>query len=273
MSSPHNGSPADVAATTRHESAPRVNILGVRVSATTMAAAVDQIRSWIATGRRTYVCVSGVHGLMESRRNPQIRRIHNAAGMVTPDGMPLVYLSRLAGHPETTRVYGPDLMARVCEDSIAAGYTHFLYGATDATLARLRERLAARFPGIRIVGSYSPPFRPLTAIERDQIAAEINRSAPDVVWVGLSTPKQELWMADFRDRLDAAVLIGVGAAFDFHAGTVRQAPRWMQPLCLEWLFRLAVEPRRLWKRYLVNNPLFLGALFLQASRLKQYPAE
>jgi len=203
----------------------------------------------------------------------QIQRIHNAAGMVTPDGMPLVYLSRLAGHPQTTRVYGPDLMARVCEDSVGVGYTHFLYGATDATLARLRERLSARFPGLRIVGSYAPPFRPLTEAERDRVSAEINRSAPDIVWVGLSTPKQELWMADFRARLEAPVLIGVGAAFDFHAGTVRQAPRWMQPLCLEWCYRLFVEPRRLWKRYLVNNPLFLGALVLQASGLKQYHAE
>ena len=171
------------------------------------------------------------------------------------------------------RVYGPDLMAQVCSESVSAGCRHFLYGATPSTLTKLSARLTEQYQGIRIVGSYSPPFRPLTPDERSVIAQEINACAPDIVWVGLSTPKQELWMADFRERLDAPVLIGVGAAFDFHAGTVRQAPRWMQPLCLEWLFRLLVEPRRLWKRYLVNNPKFLVALSLQALGLRHYDME
>jgi len=251
----------------------RTNILGVGVSAVDMSMAVRRIRRWIAAGARTYVCVTGVHGIMESQRNPRLRDVHNAAGMVTPDGMPLVYISRAWGQRTTARVYGPDLMAAICADSVTAGYTHFLYGATDATLTRLAERLRRRFPGIRIVGCHAPPFRPLTTEERGAVIAAINHCHPDVVWVGLSTPKQESWMAEMRADLDAPVLIGVGAAFDFHAGTVKQAPRWMQPLCLEWFFRLLVEPRRLWKRYLVNNPAFLAALFMQAAGLKHYRLE
>jgi N-acetylglucosaminyldiphosphoundecaprenol N-acetyl-beta-D-mannosaminyltransferase len=251
----------------------RTNILGVGVSAIDMSMAVRQIRKWIATRARTYVCVTGVHGIMESQRNPRLRDVHNAAGMVTPDGMPLVYISRACGRRTTTRVYGPDLMAAVCSDSVAAGYTHFLYGATNATLIRLAEGLRRRFPGIRIVGSHAPPFRPLTNQERTAVIASINRCQPDVIWVGLSTPKQETWMAEMRADLDAPVLIGVGAAFDFYAGTVKQAPRWMQPLCLEWFYRLLVEPRRLWRRYLLNNPAFLAALFMQATGLKHYRLE
>jgi N-acetylglucosaminyldiphosphoundecaprenol N-acetyl-beta-D-mannosaminyltransferase len=249
----------------------RVNVLGIGVSAISLASGTERIRSWIAAGARTYVCVTGVHGIMESQRNAALRDVHNAAGMVTPDGMPLVYISRLHGYPQTTRVYGPDLMAEVCAASVEAGYTHFLYGARPETLDRLAERLRARYPGIRIAGCHAPPFRPLTDEEARDVAETINRCAPTIVWVGLSTPKQETWMADFRRRLDAPVLIGVGAAFDFHAGTVKQAPRWMQPLCLEWLYRLMVEPRRLWRRYLYNNPRFLACLMLQACGIREYP--
>ena len=248
----------------------QMNILGVQVSATNMPEAVRQIKTWIADRTQTYVCVTGVHGIMECQDNLRLRAIHNSAGMVTPDGMPLVYISRAGGHAQTTRVYGPDLMAAICEDSVGTGYRHFFYGAAPATLAKLVERMGERFPGIRIVGSYSPPFRDLAPYERSAIAAHINDCAPDIVWVGLSTPKQETWMADFRQQLTAPVLVGVGAAFDFHAGTVKQAPRWMQPLCLEWFFRLLVEPKRLWKRYLLNNPRFLVSLSLQALGLRQY---
>jgi N-acetylglucosaminyldiphosphoundecaprenol N-acetyl-beta-D-mannosaminyltransferase len=252
---------------------PRMNILGVSVTATNMPGAVKQIDAWIAERTKTYVCVTGVHGIMESQKSAQVLEIHNAAGMVTPDGMPLVYISRLGGHPQTARVYGPDLVTEICNHSLATGYTHFFYGASPSTLAALTTRLGERFPGIRIVGSYAPPFRPLTPDERSTVAARINECAPDIVWVGLSTPKQEMWMAEFRGRLDAPVLVGVGAAFDFHAGTVRQAPRWIQPLCLEWLYRLLVEPRRLWRRYLLNNPRFLVSIFMQAAGLKDYRTE
>jgi N-acetylglucosaminyldiphosphoundecaprenol N-acetyl-beta-D-mannosaminyltransferase len=248
----------------------KVNILGIQVSATNLNESVKQINTWIANRTRTYVCVTGIHGIMESKRNHELRAIHNRADLVTPDGMPLVYLSRLAGFGESGRVYGPDLMDEVCKQSLPLGHRHFFYGTTAATLSELTKRLCQKYPGLRVVGSYSPPFRGLSPEESSEIAAYINEAAPDIVWVGLSTPKQEFWMARHRNLVKAPVLIGVGAAFDFHAGTVRQAPRWLQPLCLEWLFRLAMEPRRLWKRYLVNNPSFLTELLLQWLRIRQY---
>jgi N-acetylglucosaminyldiphosphoundecaprenol N-acetyl-beta-D-mannosaminyltransferase len=249
------------------------NILGVRISAIDMDSAVHRIEHWVRHRERTYVCVTGVHGLIECQRDEVLRQIHNAAGMVTPDGMPLVYLSRAAGQPHVRRVYGPDLMLAVCERTQGQGTQHFLYGSTNETLERLSTKLRERFPDLNICGSYSPPFRALTADESDSIADRINSARPDIVWVGLSTPKQERWMAANRTRLNAPVLIGVGAAFDFHAGNVRQAPRWMQASCLEWLFRMLMEPRRLWRRYCFNNPLFLALLVAQVTRLKSFNPE
>jgi N-acetylglucosaminyldiphosphoundecaprenol N-acetyl-beta-D-mannosaminyltransferase len=248
----------------------KVNVLGVFVDATNLTDGTLQVMRWIAEEKKTYVCVTGVHGIMESQRDPDLKRVHNSAGLVTPDGMPLVYISRAAGHPACGRVYGPDFMLEILRESVVHGYRHFFFGATPKTLNRLTERLQKRYPGLQIAGTYSPPFRPLTEFERADIVAQMNNSSPHVVWVGLSTPKQERWMADYRPSLEAPVLIGVGAAFDFHAGTVRQAPAWMQPLCLEWLFRLLVEPRRLWKRYLSNNPVFIVALAAQWLGLKKY---
>lgn len=248
----------------------RVNILGVGVSAINPSHAVDRIESWIADGNSQYVCVTGVHGVMESQREESLRRIHNRAGLVTPDGMPLVWLSRLRGFKHVRRVYGPDLMLALCERSILRGYSHFLYGGAEGVADRLACRLQNRFPGLRISGTYCPPFRPLTPAEDTEIVKVINEANPDLVWVGLSTPKQEQWMHDHLDRLNASVLLGVGAAFDFHAGLKSQAPRWMQRSGLEWLFRLSTEPRRLWRRYFVNNPLFLGNVFLQAVGARRY---
>lgn len=246
----------------------RFSVLGVRVSAVSLAQAADQIEAWIAARERHYVTVTGVHGVMESQRDPALRDIHNAAGMVTPDGMPLVWLGKADGHRHITRVYGPDLMLEVFRRAAAAGHKHFLYGATDDTLARLRAALEARFPGTRIVGTFSPPFRELTADEENDIVAMINASGADLVWVGLSTPKQERWMARYRDRLEAPVLLGVGAAFDFHAGLKKQAPAALQRAGLEWLYRLCQEPRRLGRRYLANNPAFI-ALILRERLLRR----
>jgi N-acetylglucosaminyldiphosphoundecaprenol N-acetyl-beta-D-mannosaminyltransferase len=235
----------------------RVDVLGVGVSAINMDNALDVIDRWITGGVHQYVCITGVHGVMESQRDESLRGIHNAAGLVTPDGMPLVWLSRLRGFRDTSRVYGPDLMLAVCERSLATGYRHYFYGGDDGVPERLVRKLTKRFPGLVVAGTYSPPFRALTAAENEDILRRINDAKPDIVWIGLGTPKQEYWMADHVNRLTASVLIGVGAAFDFHAGLKRQAPRWMQRSGLEWLFRLATEPRRLWRRYLVNNPLFI----------------
>lgn len=248
----------------------KVNVLGVFVDATNLIEGAAQVMRWIAEDERTYVCVTSVHGIMESQRQPDLKRVHNAAGMVAADGMPLVYLSRAAGHADCRRVYGPDLMLEVCRESVAHGYRQFFFGTTPPTLSRLTQRLLELFPGLRIVGTCAPPFRALTDEELADVIARMNDSSADVIWVGLSTPKQERWMAENRRYLKAPVLIGVGAAFDFHAGTVPQAPAWMRPLCLEWLFRVAVEPRRLWKRYFTIIPQFLFCLTIQRLGLRKY---
>jgi N-acetylglucosaminyldiphosphoundecaprenol N-acetyl-beta-D-mannosaminyltransferase len=239
-------------------SAPRVNVLGVEVSVLDMDRTLDILDCWITEGHREYVCVTGVHGVMESRRDERLRHIHNDAGLVTADGMPLVWWSRWQGWRQARRVYGPDLLLASCERSLTTGYRHFFYGGAEGVADLLARRLARRFPGLSVAGTYTPPFRALTPEEDDAIVRTINAAAPDIVWVGLSTPKQESWMAEHVRRLDVPVLIGVGAAFDFHAGLKSQAPAWMQQSGLEWLFRLGTEPRRLWKRYLINNPAFVG---------------
>lgn len=239
-------------------SAARVDILGVAVDAQTLDGAVDTIGTWIERGEPNYVCITGVHGVIESQDDDDLRRIHNEAGMVTTDGMPLVWLSRRRAPPGTPveRVYGPDLMLACFARSEAAGWRHFLYGSSPQTLDRLQAAMKARFPRAEIVGALSPPFRPLGPEEERSVEAEIADARPDIVWVGLSTPKQERWMAAHVGRVHAPVLVGVGAAFDFHAGLKRQAPAWMQRCGLEWAFRLANEPRRLAGRYLKNNPRF-----------------
>jgi N-acetylglucosaminyldiphosphoundecaprenol N-acetyl-beta-D-mannosaminyltransferase len=236
-----------------------------------MTQALSIIDRWIAHRQQHYVCVTGVHGVMESQRDEGLRRIHNDAGLVTPDGMPLVWLSRLHGHSHVGRVYGPDLMLALCEHSLSKGYNHFFYGGGEGVPELLANNLQRRFRGLRIVGGYSPPFGLLSDAEDERIVEAINEADPDIVWIGLSTPKQERWMTEHVGRLTAPVLIGVGAAFDFHAGLKKQAPRWMQRSGLEWLFRLAAEPRRLWRRYLVNNPLFVVLMLQQALGLKRYP--
>lgn len=246
----------------------RVNVLGVRVSAVDLDQALCVIESWIGRRERRYVCVTGVHGVMESQSDPEVRRIHNAAGLVTPDGMPLVWLARLGGFRHVSRVYGPDLMLALCGRSVAKGYRHFLYGGGEGVAERLALVLRRRFSGLDIVGHHSPPLRPPGEEESPTVIETINARRPDIVWVGLSTPKQELWMDGHRSSIEAPVLIGVGAAFDFHAGLKKQAPRWMQRSGLEWLFRLATEPRRLWRRYLTNIPRFVYGIGLQLTGLR-----
>lgn len=246
----------------------RTNILGVGVSAINPDMAVDTIDGWIAEGRQNYVCVTGVHGVIESQSDQDLGRILNQAGLVTPDGMPLVWVSRLRNNRSVSRVYGPDLMAEVCAKSVAKGHRHFLYGGAPGVAERLADQLRQRYPGIEIAGLYVPPFRPLTPAEDEAVIEQINASKADIVWVGLSTPKQEYWMAAHLGRLDACVMVGVGAAFDFLAGVKTQAPRWMQRSGLEWLYRLVTEPRRLWRRYLTIVPLFLILITLESLGLR-----
>ncbi len=245
----------------------RVEILGVQVSALNMPLVLETLDAWLDTRERHYVCVTGVHGIMESWRDEQLRRIHNDAGMVTPDGMPLVWISRLMGHHGVARVYGPDLMLAACEAFVGRNCRHFFYGGAPRVAETLAAVLSRRFPGLQVAGTYCPPFRDLTTDEQADVNDRINRSRADIVWVGISTPRQERWMARHLGELGAPVLIGVGAAFDFHAGIKRQAPVWMQRNGLEWLFRLGTEPRRLWKRYLVNNPSFVALVLLQFAGL------
>jgi N-acetylglucosaminyldiphosphoundecaprenol N-acetyl-beta-D-mannosaminyltransferase len=251
---------------------PRFEVLGVPVSAITMADALDTMDTWIRARTPRYVCVTGVHGVMESQRDEEIRRIHRRAGLVTPDGMPLVWLAHLGGHAHVERVYGPDVMLASCERSIQTGARHFFFGGAPGIADRVAARLSARFPGLSVAGTCCPPFRPVTPEEDEQLIEAINAANPDIVWVGLSTPKQERWMADHVGRLRAPVLVGVGAAFDFHAGVKPQAPRWMQRYGLEWSFRLATEPRRLWKRYLINNPSFVWRVAMTWMRDAAIPA-
>lgn len=245
----------------------RVDVLGVGISAVSMTQAVDRIGDWVARDDREYVCVTGVHGVMESRRDPELARIHNDSGLTTPDGMPMVWAGRRAGATWMTRVYGPDLMLAVLEQAVVAGWSSYFYGGAPGTPERLAERLVERFPGLRVAGTESPPYRPLTRAEDAAAVARIDASGADLVWVGLSTPKQERWMATHRPLLAAPVLLGVGAAFDIHAGLVPQAPRWVQRGGLEWAYRLGREPRRLASRYLRNNPAFVAAIARRPPRL------
>jgi N-acetylglucosaminyldiphosphoundecaprenol N-acetyl-beta-D-mannosaminyltransferase len=235
-----------------------------------MESAFTCIDGWIRRRDRQYVCLATVHGVMECQRDPSLRSIFNASGLTTPDGMPLVWLGWLRGLRHVRRVYGPDLMLAVCGRSVRRGYRHYFYGGAPGVAERLAARLRERFPELRIAGTYTPPFRAMTADEDAEAVREINRAGPDIVWVGLGSPKQDRWMAAHVGRLTASVLIGVGAAFDFHAARKRQAPRWIQRGGLEWLFRLGQEPRRLWRRYLIDNPLFLALVFLQATGAKRY---
>jgi N-acetylglucosaminyldiphosphoundecaprenol N-acetyl-beta-D-mannosaminyltransferase len=249
----------------------RLNVLGVGVSVINERTALAAIAQGLERRAKGCVCVTGVHGVMEAQRDAELRNILNRAFLNTPDGMPLVWLGRLAGFGEMDRVYGPDLMLAVCKHTQEKNCTHFLCGGGEGVATELKQRLEKKFPGLKIAGTYTPPFRPLTTDEENELIRLVNGLKPDILWVGLSTPKQEKLMAKLLPRLDSVLMFGVGAAFDFHAGRMRQAPRWMQRSGLEWFFRLGCEPRRLWRRYLRNNPLFAAKIFCQLTGLKQYP--
>jgi N-acetylglucosaminyldiphosphoundecaprenol N-acetyl-beta-D-mannosaminyltransferase len=238
---------------------PVADVVGIDLALTDYERTMDWMDAAIARGERAIVSAAAVHLVMVAGEDPDTRRaIDRDDVLAVPDGQPLVWALKALGHPDASRVYGPDLMAKYCERSARTGTRMYLYGGRNqGALVQLTLSLRRRHPGLRIVGGYSPPFRPLTPEEEDWVADDINRSRADVVWVGTGQPKQEKWMAAMRDRLDAPILAGVGAAFDFHAGLIPQAPDWMQALGLEWTFRLAQEPRRLWRRYVRYNPLFM----------------
>ena len=240
------------------KSLPSYSTLGVRVDAAQIPDVIEQMQEWIDRREACHwIAVTGMHGVMEAQHNPAFKAELNRADLVVPDGMPLVWLGRLNGHNLARRVYGPEFMMAFCEKTEGRGYRHFFYGGKPGVAEKLASVLSKRFPRLQVAGIYAPPFRPLTPEEDDAVVRGIGEAAPDVVWIGLSTPKQEHWMNEHRGRLNASVLVGVGAAFDIHTGELRQAPRWMRERGLEWLFRLCLEPRRLWRRYIVYGSQFL----------------
>ena len=242
---------------------PRTNILGVAVSVINMTDAIEFSDLLIRSGAKGYVCVTDVHGVIEAQADTTFRAILNNSFMTTPDGMPLVWVGTLQGHKRMRRVYGPDYLIEMCRVSEQKGYRHFFFGGKDGIAERLAEKLTLRFPGLRVVGTYTPPFRPLNADEDHELEVLVARAKPDVLWVGLGSPKQEQFMAKYCAKLDAKLMVGVGAAFDIHSGSIKEAPGWLKASGLQWVHRLALEPRRLWKRYLVCVPSFIWKIALQ----------
>jgi N-acetylglucosaminyldiphosphoundecaprenol N-acetyl-beta-D-mannosaminyltransferase len=247
----------------------RVNILGVHINAINMDKALDLLGGWIAKREQNYVCITSAHGVLECHKNPPLRKVFNNSGMTTPDGMSLVWLMKLKGYRSVSRVYGPDLMLEVCRQTAQNRWKHFFYGAEPGVLEDLTLRLREQFPGLSVAGAHSPPFRPSTPEEDREIIQIINAAQADILWVGISTPKQEQWMAEHIGKVSATVILGVGAAFDFLSGRKRQAPRWIQRSGLEWLFRLATEPGRLWRRY-AQYPQFVLLVAAQMLGLTRY---
>jgi N-acetylglucosaminyldiphosphoundecaprenol N-acetyl-beta-D-mannosaminyltransferase len=236
----------------------RVEVLGIPLALTDYERTLDWIDAKVAQRGRDYICACNVHTVMASAEDPELRCALLGASLNVPDGQPLVWALSALGHPLNDRVYGPELMARACARSAEAGHRLYLYGGrNEGALVQLALNLRRRYPELKIVGGYSPPHRPLSQSERAEVVQQINSRRADVVWVGIGAPKQEKWMAELRGELEAPVLVGVGAAFDFHAGLVPQAPSWMQKFGLEWVYRLFREPRRLWRRYARYNPRFV----------------
>jgi len=258
----------------------KMPVLGVGVNPTSYQEVESLCRTWIRgeTGssqnqppRARYICVTSVHGIVTAFRNAEFREILNRADIVTPDGMPVVWALRSFGARQQKRVYGPTLMLKLCRQAAREGQRVFLYGGRPESVDQLTANLKALVPGVTIAGSYSPPFRPLTEAEDGDCVEMIRRADTQLLFVGIGAPKQERWMAEHCPVLPGVVMVGVGAAFDFHAGCSRQAPEWMQKAGLEWFFRLCSDPARLWKRYILETPLFLPLWAMQKLGILRYP--
>ena len=237
-------------------------LLGVQMSIVNLSETVECLLEAVLQKKTGFVCVTGVHGIIESQDDSDLRTILNNAFLCVPDGMPTVWMGRLRGHRAISRVYGPDLMLETMRATKNLEVRHFFYGGAPGIAEELRSKLKNLYSGLQIVGCYCPPFRPLNADEFLNLKMQVTACKPDIIWVGLSTPKQERFMADALTQLDTSLMIGVGAAFDFHTGRVRQAPRWIRQTGLEWLYRLIQEPKRLWRRYLNIVPRFLWLVLL-----------
>jgi N-acetylglucosaminyldiphosphoundecaprenol N-acetyl-beta-D-mannosaminyltransferase len=248
----------------------RENILGVGINTINLQRAVETIAAWLDNGEHRYVCLTPAHSVMDAFRNREVRNVYNNSGMTTPDGMSIVWLLKLRGNSWVGRVYGPDLMLAVCKQGVRYGYKHFFYGGAPGVAVHLAKILEERYPGIKIVGTYSPPYGIPSPEQEIEIKKILNDSGADIVWVGMSSPKQDIWMADHIGRIKPSVLIGVGAAFDFLSHRKPQAPKLVQRFGLEWLFRFLSEPRRLWPRYR-QYPRFVYLVFLQFLGIRSYP--
>lgn len=250
--------------------ADRLKVLGIGIDATNLAEASECVMRWIAQGQRETVAVAAVHSIVDAQRVPEAKVMLQQCGLCVPDGVPLVWLLRMAGHWDVSRVFGADLMNWLSARLAMEKRSVFYYGGRPDVVEELARTMSDRFPGLRTAGYYSPPFHDLTPEEEDSIVSRINGSGADVVWVGLGAPKQECWMRRFRSRLSAPVLIGVGAAFDYNTKRIKRAPLWMQACALEWLYRVIQEPKRLWRRYFRNNPLFVYYLFCELTGLRTF---
>ncbi len=248
----------------------QANVLGIPVAAVNMASALEVIQSGLRSSEKSYVCLAGAHGIMEARRDPALAKIFAEALLTLPDGMPTVWIGRDQGFQEMDRVFGPDLMLALFGQSQHTGCTHFLYGSRPGVAEELRSRLHMRFPRAQVVGTYTPPFRDLNPAEEQDLIATLDRLKPSIVWVGISTPKQERFMASYLPRLQTRMMIGVGAAFDYHTGRINDSPRWVKRSGLQWAHRLLQDPGRLWKRYLRTNPGFFVMASCQLLRLRRF---
>lgn len=260
----------DIQIDTALSQASRMNILGVGVSTINMNDAVELSDTLIRSGNRHYICVTDVHTVIEAQSDSALRFILNHSFLTTPDGVPLVWIGRMLGHRRLRRVYGPDFLIEMCKVSAQRKYRHFFFGGKPGVVENLTAKLADRFPGLEIVGAYTPPFRPLTQVEEQELERMVQEARPDILWVGLGSPKQEKFMAHFCGRLDAKLMVGVGAAFDIHSGAVKEAPQWLKNMGLQWLHRLALEPRRLWKRYSICIPSFIWGISLQFLGIRRF---
>jgi N-acetylglucosaminyldiphosphoundecaprenol N-acetyl-beta-D-mannosaminyltransferase len=249
---------------------PAAHVLGVEVDAIDMETTLEHITALLKRSSKSYICVAGVHGVMEAQRNSRLLKVYSDSEMTIPDGMPLVWVGRMQGHAAMQRVTGPDLMLEIFRRKEFAHVTHFLYGGREGVAEELCDKLREQFPLAKIVGTYTPPFRDLSSSEQEQFVARIGELKPDVIWVGISCPKQEIFMARYLSMLETKLMFGVGAAFDYHTGHIRDCSEWIKQAGLQWLHRLMQDPKRLWRRYLRNNPTFVWYIALQMLRLRRY---
>ncbi len=248
-----------------------INVLGAPLAEVNLDTATEFLLNAASAGRKGYVCVVSVHGVVESQFNTKFLDALNNSLLNTPDGMPLVWFGRISGYSKISRVYGPDLMLRMMQATRDGRFSHFFFGGAPGVAEQLKKEFEQRYSGVKIVGTFTPPFRPLNEIELAALKTTLNEVRPHFFWVGLGTPKQEIFMMEHSEHLNAGIMLGVGAAFDFHSGRIQQAPRWIRHNGFEWLFRLIKEPRRLWMRYAVIVPVFLWHVFLSATRIRSYP--